>query len=432
MGCLDIQRRSARAVVRCMVVCLALGLVACGGSGGGTSGTVSNAAAPASFPVSAASVLDANVATIDVERGPGNNVNIPYVTVTVCSPGGALGSTGCKTIDHVLLDTGSTGLRLFANVLNAAPALALPAHRIGNRSTITECAQFLNAKAWGPVKVADVVIGENTGAKRATSVPIQLMDATSYPTALDRVCSGSPLMAQSTSVSANWDLLSANGILGVSLFVNDGQTYFDCAPPITESCQIRPQPAASLQVQNPVALFNGDNNGVVVQLPQIPAAGAPSAKGYLIFGVGTQSNNGLGAAHVVPVDPFSGYFTTIYKGRALANSFMDSGSNGLFFNDATLSTVCNSAADGFYCPAVTQDLSASIQLASSTILVNFSVASADQLFQASNYAFSNLGGTLNNSSFDWGLPFFFGRSVYTVIEGSRAGALSGPFHAFTN
>ncbi len=417
--------------MRCILVCLAIGLVACGGSGGGSNSTVA-APAPASFPASAASVLDANVATIDVERGPGNNVNIPYVTVTVCSPGGVLGSNRCKTIDHVLLDTGSTGLRLFANVLSAAPALTLPAHQIGSRSTITECAQFLNAKAWGPVKVADVVIGENTGAKRAASVPIQLMETSSYPTALDRVCSGSPLMAQTASVSANWDLLSANGILGVSLFANDGQAYFDCAPPITESCQIRPQPAASLQVQNPVVHFNGDNNGVVVQLPSIAAAGAPSAKGYLIFGVGTQSNNRLGAANVVPVDPFSGYFTTIYKGRALANSFMDSGSNGLFFNDTALSTSCNSAADGFYCPPLTRDLSASIQLASSTVLVNFSVANSDQLFQASNYAFNNLGGTLNNSAFDWGLPFFFGRSVYTVIEGSSVGALSGPFYAFTN
>jgi hypothetical protein len=376
-------------------------------------------------------MLDANVATINVEPGPGNNVNIPYVTVTVCSPGGVVGSNSCKAIDHVLLDTGSTGLRLFANVVNAAPALALPAHKIGNSSTITECAQFLNSLAWGSIKVADVVIGENTGAKRAASVPVQLMD-TNYPTALNTLCGSSPVMAQTASTSANWDLLSANGILGVSLFGNDGQHYFNCAPPITARCQISPQPAASLQVQNPVIHFSGDNNGVVVQLPAVAAAGAASAKGYLIFGVGTQSNNELGSANVVPVSAFSGYFTTTYKGKTLAKSFMDSGSNGLFFNDASLSTACNTAAAGFYCPPLTQDLSASIQLANSSVLVNFSIANADQLFQASNYAFNNMGGTLDNSSFDWGLPFFFGRSVFTVIEGTAVGTLNGPFYAFTN
>jgi hypothetical protein len=421
-------RALLRWLARGLALGLVLGLAACGGGGSG------NAAAPAAnFPASAASLTDANVATISVESGPGNNVNIPYVTVTVCSPGGILGSSNCKAIDHVLLDTGSTGLRLFANVVNATPALVLPAHKIGTSSTITECAQFLNSQAWGAIKVADVVIGENTGAKRAASVPVQLMD-TNFPTALGQsnLCGSSPLMAQSASTSANWDLLSANGILGVSLFVNDGQKYFNCTPTGNKTCLISPQPAASLQVQNPVFLFSGDNNGVVVQLPAVAAAGATSARGYLIFGVGTQSNNGLGAAHVVPVNAFSGFFTTTYKGKTLAKSFMDSGSNGLFFNDASLSTACNTAAAGFYCPPATQDLSASIQLASASVLVNFSIANADQLFKASNYAFNNMGGTLDNSSFDWGLPFFFGRSVYTVIEGTTVGTVNGPFYAFTN
>jgi hypothetical protein len=71
-------------------------------------------------------------------------------------------------------------------------------------------------------------------------------------------------------------------------------------------------------------------------------------------------------------------------------------------------------------------------LASASVLVNFSIANADQLFKASNYAFNNMGGTLDNSSFDWGLPFFFGRSVYTVIEGTTVGTVNGPFYAFTN
>jgi hypothetical protein len=418
---------------RGVVLCLALVLAACGGGGGGSS---NSAAAAANFPASIASVNDANVATISVEPGPGNNVNIPYVTVTVCSPGGVLGSSSCKVIDHVLLDTGSTGLRLFANAINAPPSLALPAHKIGNSSTITECAQFLNSLAWGSIQVADVVIGENAGAKRAASVPIQIMD-TNYPTALNAVCGGSPLMAQSTSRISNWELLSANGILGVSLFANDGQHYFNCAPPITTRCQISPQAAVALQVQNPVIHFTGDNNGVVVQLPPIATSGAPSAKGYLIFGVGTQPNNALGLANVVPVNASTGYFTTLLQGRTLGKSFFDSGSNGLFFNDPSanslLSTNCSTAAAGFYCPTLSQDLSANVQLASASVVVNFTIANADQLFKASNYAFNSIGGTMaDNRSFDWGLPFFFGRSVYTVIEGTTVGALNGPFYAFTN
>ncbi|NVO06812.1 MAG: DUF3443 family protein, partial [Rhodoferax sp.] len=181
-----------------------------------------------------------------------------------------------------------------------------------------------------------------------------------------------------------------------------------------------------------VALFSSDNNGVLLQLPTVAAGGASSAQGFVIFGVGTQANNALGAAYVVPVNATTGYFTTLYKGRQLRKSFMDSGSNGLFFNDASLSTSCNTAAFGFYCPTTIQSLTASIQLATTTVPVAFTIANADNLFKVSNYAFGNLGGTLDNNSFDWGLPFFFGRSVFTVIEGHSVGSTNGPFYAFTN
>jgi hypothetical protein len=234
--------------------------------------------------------------------------------------------------------------------------------------------------------------------------------------------------------------LSANGILGVGLFAHDGQTYFDCATP-SSACVAAASP--SQQVQNPVVLFgihssNGvaNNNGVVVQLPSVPASGAPSAQGFLIFGVGTQSNNQLGTAHVVPVNSM-GHFTTVYRGVSLPHSIMDSGSNGLYFDDPTpqvLSGTCRRASADFYCPAATRNLNADIAIDFGTASVAFSIANADSLFADGNkFVFNNLGGSLNSSSFDWGLPFFFGRSVYTVIEQHNVPgtSLNGPLHAFT-
>jgi hypothetical protein len=399
-----------------LVWCLIGALSGCGGGASSSSSTTKTADA-VGFPISAASVKDPNVVAISVERGPGNNVNIPYVSVTVCQPGTSI----CKTIDHILLDTGSTGLRIFASVLNVAPALALPPQQIGGSSTITECAQFLNAVAWGSIKLADARLG----GKLAASVPVQVLDA-NIPLALKNsaLCGSAPVMSQPDSVGAN-------GILGLSLFTNDNQRYFDCINPRSQ-CHISVAP--SQQVQNPVSLFSSDNNGVLVQLPALGSSGASTANGYLVFGVGTQANNSLGAANVVPVSPANGFFTTTLKGVPLVNSFMDSGSNGLYFNDpdAALSTRCNSAANGFYCPPTAQSFSANIQLVNSSAVVNFSIDNADRIFQTGNYALNNLGGTFDNTSFDWGLPFFFGRSVYTVIEGHSVGALIGPFYAFTN
>ncbi|WP_342616538.1 DUF3443 family protein [Rhodoferax sp. GW822-FHT02A01] len=402
-----------RSLVFCSALCLAM-LTGCGGGGSGNSASTS----AASLPPSAASASDSNVAIVSVEAGPGSNVNIPYVTVTLCVPG----TTTCKSIDHVLLDTGSTGLRIFSSNLSAAPALSLPAQTINGSSTITECAQFLNSVAWGSIKNADVRIGNKT----ASSMAVQVMDS-NMPAGLSSVCSSNPVMVPPGTATGNQTALSANGILGVSLFANDGQHYFYCASPTTACYFI---PATNQQVQNPVTQFASDNNGVVVQLPTISSTGNTSAQGYLIFGVGTQSNNSLGSANVVAVNANSGYFTTNYKGSNFTHSFIDSGSNGLYFDDASISTSCTYAATGFYCPPSSLSLSATLGSAS----VNFSIANADSLFTsgASNYAFNNLGGTLATGYFDWGLPFFFGRYVYTVVEGKTVGAQTGPFYAFTN
>ncbi len=51
------------------------------------------------------------------------------------------------------------------------------------------------------------------------------------------------------------------------------------------------------------------------------------------------------------------------------------------------------------------------------------------LFATGNYAFNNLAGT-GNGYFDWGLPFFFGRRVFTAIANRATPAGLGPYYAF--
>lgn len=414
----------ARARALCgVLLCIGL-LLTVAACGGGGSGSSSSANGMAAFPTSVAKLGDANVVPVLVQAGPGRNANIPYVSVTLCQPGSGL----CKTIDNVLLDTGSIGLRLFASQLQAAPALALPAHSAHGSSTISECAQFLTMVAWGRVHVADVLMG----GLRASAVPVQLMQENhaSMPAA----CGSAPMV--STTASPNTQALHANGILGVGLFSNDAQLYFDCPAPSSTACMFNPPP--SQQVQNPVGLFPSDNNGVAIQLPALPSQGVRVAQGYLIFGIGTQANNQLDTARIVPVDPHSGYFTTTYQGVALPNSFMDSGSNGLFFGDPAMSlNSCGPGAPGFYCPPSALHLSASVALEASSTSIPFTIDNAMQLFApGTSLAFNNLGGPASSTFFDWGLPFFFGRTVFTAIEDSpvntQSGVRTGPFYAFAN
>jgi hypothetical protein len=151
--------------------------------------------------------------------------------------------------------------------------------------------------------------------------------------------------------------------------------------------------------------------------------------GALVYGIGTQANNALGAAKVLTVDA-NGNITTVFNGQAYASSFIDSGSNGIFFLDAATTgfPLCKSSSD-FYCPATLQALSATNRgVNGATAAAAFSVGNADALSDTFS-AFSEIAGP-NPGSFDWGLGFFFGRSIYTGLEGQSTPGGPGPYFAY--
>jgi hypothetical protein len=129
------------------------------------------------------------------------------------------------------------------------------------------------------------------------------------------------------------------------------------------------------------------------------------------------------------MDPNSLTFSTSFQNTKMPNSFIDSGSNALFF-DSNQILVCPDTSD-FYCPNSTTNLSAVNSGTTGTASVSFSVFNADMLFASSDAALPGLAGPNDGSftSFDWGLPFFFGRNLYTSIGGKnragRDGALLG-------
>ena len=231
----------------------------------------------------------------------------------------------------------------------------------------------------------------------------------------------------------------ANGLLGISPFLNDcgsacaqsaiAGAYYSCP---ASGCVPTPLPVAQ-QLQNPVALFSVDNNGTIIELGSIPAAGATTASGSLIFGIGTQTNNALGSAKVLANDPDTGYIVTLFNAQTYTTSYIDSGST-LYFIGTNLYPICTGTASGFYCPASVQSLSATLQgINSASSVAGFSIANADQLSQAnpSFYAFDNLAAPAGDSTvFAWGLPFFYGRNVFTAIETRSTPGGPGPYVAF--
>lgn len=385
------------------------------GCGGGSS-------SPTPTPPQTITPTAANVQAITVNVGPEEaSVNAAFVSATVCFPGSA---TNCVTINNLLVDTGSVGLRVVGSALGA---LVLPQATV-NGNPLAECYPFVSGNVWGPVQTADVQIS----GELAHSVPIHVLDDAF--SAIPAACS-SP-----TDTEAS---LGFNGFLGVGSTPNDcgslctgnipaADVYYQCP---AAGCQVTGT-TISQQVQNPVSLFPTDNNGVIVELPAVTSP-QTSITGSLVFGIGTESNNGLNGASVISIDPAALTFTTNFENTNMPGSYIDSGSTGLFFDSNSSSLPeCQIASSNFYCPTTSVNLTAvNSGAGGGSASASFTVFNADTLAAAANSGDAVLPGLGAPSDgtftiFDWGLPFFFGRNVYTSIEGTTAPGGTTPYFAY--
>ena len=401
---------------------LCLSAFACGGGGGSSAGG-GGGPPPPPPPTN-------NTASVIVDAGPSNgSVNTLFTSVTICMPGS---TTSCQTIDHIQVDTGSYGLRILAPVLTSA-LTALPVEMLAGGGSLAECTQFVDGFSWGPIVTADIQIAGET----AHSVPVQVIGDSRF-TNIPAGCSGSG-GTEEDSVST----FGANGILGIGPFeldCGDCDTathglYYACASSCTETTV-----PANQQVPNPVTHFAADNNGSIVVLPSVAAGGASNVTGSLIFGIDTQSDNASGTQTVLTVDD-NAELVVIFNGQTLASSFIDSGSNGIYFADTSISLCTAPPNDptsqivNFYCPASTLTLPITIQGMNGTMTNNltFGVGNTETMLNSNFDAYPQLAGTLpagNAGTFDYGLPFFYGKRVAVAVQGATTTAGTGPYIAF--
>ena len=347
--------------------------------------------------------------TVEKWSGNANYPNQGFVSLEICQSNTSI----CQIIDHVLVDTGSYGLRL----MSASVHLALPQSTI-NGAPLAECTHFVSGYMWGTVAAADVTLG----TQKATGVPIQVIDGTYAQ--IPNSCSSSGGTAMNTASA-----LGANGILGIGSFQQDcpgcatqARTghYYTCA---STSCVPTAVPL-NAQVINPVAMLASNDNGVILELPTVSSSGQPSAIGRLTFGIDTSTNNAITSETVFDLDTF-GYLTTTYGGNVYSRSYIDSGSNGIFFTDNTI-TRCTGSS-GFYCPSSSLSKPAVISSGANAQTISFVVDNPTTI--PTSYAvLPNLAGS--GSDFAWGLPFFYGRKVFVSISGKSATGKTSPVIAF--
>jgi hypothetical protein len=399
-----------RAVRMGLGMALCLSAISCGG---GSSRTPTTPPPPPTV----------NTASVVVDQGPtGNSVNTLFTSVTVCVPGS---TTSCQTIDHIEVDTGSYGLRLLAPVLT----VTLPVETLSNGNSLAQCTQFADGYSWGPVTLADVKIA----GEIAKSVPVQVIGDSRFST-VPSTCSSTGGTQQDTVA-----LFGANGILGIGPFELDcgdcdtvlHNLYYSCGT----SCAETLVPTA-LQVPNPVTHFAADNNGSIIDLPTVASAGAVTLSGSLIFGIDTQSDNQSGTQTVLTVDGAANLVMT-FNGQTLTKSFIDSGSNAIYFADSNIVACAAPGPTGFYCPANTLTLGLSIQGQNGVMVNNltFGVGNAQTMLTThpTFNVFPQLAGSLPASlsgGFDYGLAFFYGKRVAVAVEANKTSVGTGPYIAF--
>lgn len=419
--------------------------------------------APTNVTVTTTSVADptvtANVQFTILPTGAGPNVAMLYVnggsvpgqvypnqaftSVTVCNPG----TNTCQTINGVLVDTGSYGLRILQSEI---PLLKLPVITDALGNTLENCGALPDGSfVWGPVSAADVYIaGESASVQTQISVPIQVISSANsiVPTG----CSNGGIDDNTAQ------LLGANGILGIgpeqtdctlaSVNYCDGSNqptppnvYYSCP---STGCTTAAAPVvvpAPQQVSNPISFFASDRNGFIIQLPTVSGPEA-SMVGTITFGIGTESNNSLANATIFTLDA-NDNFTTSLNGQTYSSSSISSGSSAILFPSSMPICIVYTS---FYCPSSTTSFAAAAQGATQgQATLDFSVDNASSLFSAnaSDAVFSTLGGPVPGAescpanaacTFIWGLPFFYGRTVYAAIDGQPvpSGTPNAPWWAY--
>ena len=419
------MRRAIAALGLCASAALSTLLAGCGGGGGSNnqapaaaapSSVGSGAAAPASTSgrhVTLAGAMTPASNQVPVTIGPyaaaGRTANLPYVTVTVCNATGR-----CVNVDHVVLDTGSYGLRVMAAAVAGLGLSPLPSAS----GTLAECAYFLSGTTWGSVAQATVQMG----GELARDVPIQVIG--------DSAAGASPSACTHHGADqGSLTGLGGNGLLGVGLRADDvgAGSYFVCSgAACSRSTTPPPQPVA-----NPVWQFASDNNGVIVQLPAVGRTGAATATGLLTFGIDTEPDNSIANYALVAADA-KGNFTAKLQGSDYGSSFIDSGSN---FTYATLPEPTVDA-NSMYAPAsyTTYPVQLKPNVGTGpTVTTEIAAINPSALNFNIDTAFDDVVSPGSapgaNGSVDLGLNSFYGHASALLFFGKSCPQGAGPLYA---
>lgn len=356
------------------------------------------------------------------------DVNQPYTNVKICAPGS---TTNCQVIDHVIIDSGSDGLRVVGSVLKSTLLSKMPAFQYGGKN-VTECEIYVSSYVYGPIRTADVYIA----GKVVKNYPLQVIDAKNYP--VPSACS-----SQGGTATNDANAFDGKGLIGVAFPLTDTGLYFSCNSTWKGCVENR-----WTGMPNITTKFAADNNGVAMTAPAISVNGSASAvTGTLVFGVGTQANN-TPPANTIPIynDSDYGTFNDSINGN-VNTMYIDSGTNTMLVSNTGSKYAECTDGSGYYCPKTNASVPVkmwSLKQTKPQITLTYIMGNYDTLSLKNDPAYNDEVGVVDTSSSAGGsdvlgMGNFFGHTMYFVFNGKTAKwsngtaltTFTGPINAVT-
>ncbi|WP_414444671.1 DUF3443 family protein [Burkholderia sp. 22PA0106] len=352
-------------------------------------------------------------------------------SVTLCSDAAG---TNCQTIDDIIVDTGSVGLKIFDYAL-ADGGASFTDERDANDNPLSTCAVYGSGYAWGRMKIVTLKMAGET----AQNLPIAVINGAATPADDATVDQGLlPVPTQCATrngVQQRRKLRDSNGILGVGVPISDcagcavSTTYYSC--PSAGGCQPTFIPL-NMQTTQPVASFATDNNGLIIRLPSIDKFSTAPVAGQMVFGIGTQPDNqpqGVTA------------FALNNSGRSVLN--VNGSTNPVLVDSGTDSYVIPAPvatnSQNRYVPPAPTNVAATFLSDGATgdgpsnqQAININLIDPTGAIAADAVVIDGIGSPPSSATgtLYLGLPFFLGRSLYLGLTGHQSSLGAGPLIAF--
>lgn len=344
----------------------------------------------------------------------GDGINTMYISLTMCSNSSG---TSCQTVDNIILDTGSFGVKINKSALPESFVLILPRVTTNAGNEVYACNTFGSGYVFADEHYAAL----NLAGTMTNDVVVQIIENSPSAEIPDSCIAKGPF--------DDFSNFGANGIIGINpaLTLSNSSVllYKKDINGIYKALTSSEESGLPVLNQNPLPSLVTNNNGFVVSIPPVTQNTNTNVTGTLILGINTEANNQItnqtnlivaSESDLSVVCNSACFYSKISNPESTIPAVFDSGTNGWVFMSNTLPQ-----CDYGYCPTSPTVWTSSVYSYNFAANESYPISatiSADEVVNGQSISFAVMPGwgyyNYNNQTL-YGSPFFFGKNIYVVF-----------------